>query len=251
MTIPLFLMACLSILFLIEAFRIQNSLQSAMCRTGENISQTMCLFQIGADESLITQYPILAKGISVLAIQQMVTEDADKSNPNYSCIQGGRQGISFLHSNIKDEWVDIIASYRLKLPFSLIPLPNIPIVQRFRIRAWTGEDGLADKAVTEKMVYITKTGRVYHMTRECTHLKLSIQTVMYSQISDLRNVDGAKYYACKKCLKDSKSKDTVYITDDGSCYHNSLNCSGLKRQIEEIPIVEVGERACCSRCGDQ
>lgn len=251
MTIPLFIMACLSILFLVEAFRIQNTLQSAMCRTGENIGQTMCLFQTEADDSLIAQYPILAKGISVLAIQQIVKEDADKSNPNYSCIQGGREGISFLYSNVKDEWVDIIASYKLKLPFPLIPLPDIPVVQRFRIRAWTGEEGLADKAVTERMVYITKTGSVYHITKECTHLKLSIQPVMYAQLSNLRNVSGAKYYACEKCVRDSKGKETVYITDDGTCYHNSLNCSGLKRQIEEIPFAEVEERACCSRCGVQ
>lgn len=40
----------------------------------------------------------------------------------------------------------------------------------------------------------------------------------------------------------------LYITETGNKYHSSLDCSGLKRHIDAVPITEVGGMGACSKC---
>ncbi|MBR5420496.1 MAG: hypothetical protein IK115_05040 [Lachnospiraceae bacterium] len=117
--------------------------------------------------------------------------------------------------------------------------------------AWTGYQlgsgagGGGDSG--ERMVYITETGTVYHLTRSCTHLKLSITAVSREALATARNGGGGRYRPCEIC--GGGNGGTVFITNEGDRYHSSLGCSGLKRTIYEIPISQVGGRRCCSRCG--
>ena len=98
-------------------------------------------------------------------------------------------------------------------------------------------------------VYVAANGVVYHKDRECTHLRLSVSEISLDNISDFRNQNGGKYYSCERCQADSMGTGTVYITKTGDRYHSSLGCSGLKRDVSTMSILEIGTLTPCSRCG--
>lgn len=125
-------------------------------------------------------------------------------------------------------------------------------IQQFRVRIWTGRDpawgfgwnGEGEES-DKRMVYVTVNGEVYHIDPKCTHIHLSIHSVQNEELKELRNENGEKYHACEYC---GGGTGTVYITDSGNRYHHSLECSGLKRTVMQIPLTELGGLRPCSRC---
>ena len=148
-----------------------------------------------------------------------------------------------------DEMIDLIAEYRFcwKMPF--LDRMELPMLQRARIRAWTGRQETADggKEKEDTMVYVTVNGSVYHRSRTCTHLRLTVHPVAGSRVHGLRNSDGGKYKPCEECKGANES--LVYITDTGDRYHGSVTCRGLKRSVLAVPISQVEGWKECSRCG--
>lgn len=51
----------------------------------------------------------------------------------------------------------------------------------------------------DEMVYVTKTGSVYHRSIACNHLKLSLRVVSIKELEEKRSFDGSIYYPCEKC----------------------------------------------------
>ncbi len=118
------------------------------------------------------------------------------------------------------------------------------------VRKWTGYRVSSDvsREEEEEYVYITESGTVYHRSRTCRHLRISLKTVDVSSIGDHRNAHGARYTPCEKCCN-GQSTGLVFITDKGDKYHNRADCSGLKRTILTVRLSEVGGRGPCSLCG--
>lgn len=165
--------------------------------------------------------------------------------------------VSFFESQLleKNDEIDLVLTYRMKRPFPLVPVGNIVMRQRVHTRAFTGVEqrGKSGKEKEDRIVYVTETGRVYHGSRECSYLKLSISQLKYSDLSTKRNTGGGKYKPCEKCCKDKNLRENtwVWITNYGDCYHTSLSCSGLKRTVDELPLSQVGARTPCSKCGKE
>ena len=154
----------------------------------------------------------------------------------------------------EEEAIDLVLTYQIRSPISVIKLPGNFFIQRARVRAWTGrtpptgDDGEEGEAEEADYVYVTATGTVYHEDSDCTHLRLSIREVDASALSMLRNNNGGIYHDCEKCGGISES-GRVYITNEGDRYHSSLECSGLKRTVRQVSREELGSMRACSKCG--
>lgn len=170
-----------------------------------------------------------------------------------SCIAGGFDGISFYGSDLLDSEndIDIIVSYKIKLPVKLFIIDEMLLMQRVRMRKWTGLGLQAPNSIhnddDESIVYVTETGTVYHTKKTCSHISLSVRAVSGIPV-DLRNESGARYYPCELCCKEPTDDGVYYITSDGTRYHAVRNCSRIKRTVKEIKLSEVGNRTLCKRC---
>ncbi|MDE6686924.1 MAG: pilus assembly protein [Lachnospiraceae bacterium] len=168
-----------------------------------------------------------------------------------SGVVGKSEELNFLYSRIMTEGdvIDLVVSYEIEPQNNFFFLPAYPVLNRCRVRAWTGYEVASDNTndAGERIVYITETGTVFHLTKTCTYLDLSIRPVANGELDLYRNQSGGVYTACELC--GDGETEIYFITDYGECYHTSLTCSGLKRTITEVPISQVGDKSACSRCG--
>ena len=142
--------------------------------------------------------------------------------------------------------------YSYTPPGGIIGLPKIWMYNTVTVHAWTGADiknFSQEKEETEKMVYVTDSGTVYHRDPVCRLLLEKLNQVPGTRVSSMRNAYGEKYAPCEICSKNQSPAGSVYITENGNRYHNLETCSGLKRNVKLVKYSDVRGRKACSRCG--
>ncbi len=272
--LPIFLYAIIAFLYFFHIMAIYEEVQYAITETGLHTAKYAYVYDyimhdenaeddlVAEEENLekkliISPEVILTRGINSSYIKIKMKEYLNETYLNQSCIKGGYEGIeTFLSTYLEDEeHVDIIACYQVKIPLLFFDLDKIWMVQRVRLRGWNGAKPVEKSEDVQgeedsQVVYITEHGTVYHMTKECTHLKLSIQEVYFDLIDNYRNQAGGKYTKCNICYDSNIEKAMVYITRAGDHYHSFLSCSGLKRNIIPIKIEDIEDKNPCKRCGN-
>lgn len=162
-----------------------------------------------------------------------------------SLIQGGIAGFSWKYTKVDNACIDAFVVYSIKFPVNFFGKSNMKVADSCRIHRWTGRQKDGSTSDGEDWVFVTPTQSVYHESRSCSHLKLSIKSV---GASGLKN-SGKSYAPCGHCTKGQKMGRTVYVTDEGGCYHYRMDCSGLKRTIYMIKRSQAGGKRACLRCG--
>ena len=186
---------------------------------------------------------------------------------------------TFLNSSYMKEGdrIRLVLSYQVRSPISSFSLPHTFFVQKAVIRGWTGRSGRtpwADAALPEneenRYVYVTDYGTVYHTDPNCTHLKLIINEVSFSDLKNARNISGGRYKPCEHCmhaLSGSHShshpgeghlhssgeyqhsySQNYYICPFGDSYHCSLDCPGLSRSVNTVKLRDCGGMRECADC---
>ncbi len=242
--LPFFLFAFLNVVSIVELYRLQGNMSLAMHETAKQMAVAGYEYKEleGDSDALFTYLYAAAK------VRAKLGTDYLDSAP----LANGAGSISWLRSSVMcgDDIIDLAASYRIAPPAAVVGYPERVLYSRMRTRAWTGYDNAGSgtgEMGADEIVYITPNGTVYHRSRACSYLKLSILAVDMDFLDSRRNQDGEKYYACEKC--GSAGGNTVYITNYGNRYHTTLGCSKLMRTILAIPISQVGGRGACSKCG--
>ncbi len=278
--LPVFIYAMIAFVYFLQIIGIQEKLQKAITETGLYTAKYAYVYDYimeyekdehgngkeeeqeeGIKDSFKESIEaVIARSIDSTYYKAKMQDYLDVNIINHSCIENGYEGIHAYLSAFMEEGdaVDIILVYNIKLPLLFVNLDDIPVMQRVRLRGWSGHKVAAKNSSPESpeenedIVYITETGTVYHLTKECTHLALSVSEVNYEQIDTLRNDSGGRYKKCSLCGNSGAAgQKTIFITNTGDRYHWNLNCSGLKRTIIAIPISEAGDRSLCTRCGSK
>lgn len=160
----------------------------------------------------------------------------------------------WVNSEENDErtWAEIF--YRVSPANVLAEQNSKYYVLRLVYRNWTGEGGeeKSGNSSEEKpdTVYMTDHGKVYHVKRDCSYIKIDVTGVWAEQIDKERNASGAKYYACEFCSPVLINGSQVFITEYGTRYHARSTCSAISRNVKECSLADVkATYAACSKCG--
>lgn len=239
---PLFIYGYLAVMQLLWIVAVQLNIHGALYRAGEEMAK-MAFFQ---EQS---QGALKAAGMAVFAggLNHGYLKNAG--------ITGGSAGITLLGSEITEDLqeIDLRAEFIAVNPFDIAGFSSKKYQQVFYFRGWTGLTELnrgenIQNSGTYHMVYITTYGEVFHESKNCAYLDLSVRKVAREDVGKERNASHEKYQACARCCKDG-IEEMLYITDYGNAYHNSRNCSGLTRGVIAVPSDEVKNRKKCSKCG--
>ena len=256
--LPLFVISMLSFTFLFRVMILEYRLQAAMEYAAGRASVYVYLAglvdsgqQIGEDEGRELEEMILAGGLTAAYLEARTITAVGADVLNASPVVGGALGLNPLGSALPDGEgnIDFVLSYKVKIPFLPGRAGEISLSQRVCRRIWGGTERTAEEEEeTEQIVYVTESGSVYHVSRDCSHLNLSVTQVMLQDLVTLRSSDGSVYYPCERCGKQVTSA-LVYITRDGNRYHTTADCPKLKRTIREVPLSSVGDLGRCKTCG--
>ncbi len=255
--LSLFLLFMVSLCQIFLIMQLQIRLQRTLEQVGSEAAQYCYVssqIPLWKSESKLISHieDYLLAELSKEALRLRFIWAAGEENLNDSILLDGADGLSFEESSILQEEnrIKLVVSYKVRLPLAVLGMDSILFRQQSYRYGWLG-DVAPEKPVEnskEPMVYVTKTGQVYHLTLSCTYLKLSVRQVEAAQIAGLRNESGGKYYACERCRPEA-SQTSFYITGEGTRYHGDRECSSISRNVTAIPLSQTEERRPCSRCG--
>lgn len=179
--------------------------------------------------------------LAALSLMALFQTTAAFSEKQMALVETARKQSVYVRAEDK---VHIDFSYNLKPSLLTLAAVKIPMHHEVYIKSWTGYEPVQsedEKQQGKRIYYVTDFESVYHTTRECTHLKLSVHMVS----GNGSGVSG--YTPCEKCGKQTNISGNYYVTEEGSRYHTSLACPGLKRTIYEV--TDIYGLSPCSRCG--
>lgn len=234
--LPIFLLFLLTVLIGLEAVRLQSNVTEALHQTGNYYMTVVCGEDVNAGKRI--------------DIMQRIQMYMDEQILPYLCIKGGKDGLKLEDlSSLQEGKIELTSEYQISEVIRWLPIGEIVVKDGFVGHSWTGYLGREGQwSGYEKIVYVyvTQTGSRYHLSTECSYLKVQVKQVSANWLQDGRNKWGAKYYPCSKCKP--LNEGTLYVTEDGNSYHSYGACSALKRTIYVIPIHEADTYRPCSRC---
>lgn len=232
--LPVFAAFIISLLFFFRVLQVETEVAKAL-----SYAQRLTAVESSLSDS---------EAVQLATAEVLFRKEIGKSEVVREYVAGKGQGITLLGSSAKGDYIKLCATYKIRLPLRFFLVSGFTQTQKSVGRKWTGKAVGEDNS--DPYVYYTETGKVYHLTKSCPYLDLSIQKVLLREVASLRNKSKRRYKACSKCAAAAGEVEYVYITDYGTLYHMDLGCSRLKRTIYTVHLSEVGGRPACSKCGN-
>lgn len=240
LVLPLLCFFMINLSSAIEMIRLHNNMQMALWDTGSRLA----VYGYGVEGR-----EAAASLFSVFYIKSRIQDYLGENYLEQSPMRGGIGGLRLWESGMymESDELDITATYQISSWYPLAAFSPFRLANRFCVHIWNGYR-ISQDFKESAFVYVTEHGEVYHTSRDCTHLTLTVRQTSCTGLEDLRNQSGRRYTACGKCST-GESGGNVFITEEGNHYHFSLSCSGLKRIVYMILEEQAAGYRMCSRCG--
>lgn len=239
---PLMLFTFLVFFSICQIYIVENQIHMALLNTAQDLGELVYIAEKVSEEQGIGE-DILAYGVAAGVFR----EELGQETRIKQYVAGGVNGVVLLPGQIYDEeegYVQLEAAYIVQIQAPFLKSLRMPMRVKVRHKAMNGyREGEITDEESQRYVYITEHGTVYHGTRECTHLRLSIQTVSSSEL----RANWGNLRPCSRCGEGESS--IYYVTREGDCYHTNRQCSGLKRSVHRVRLKDIPGYRPCSRCG--
>ena len=172
--------------------------------------------------------------LSETFVREEIIRKAGTERINNSVISGGTLGLHLFRSDVATNGnnVNLVLTYRVEPWFSFHGIGGMTLVNRCSVKAWNGfEKEEADSGEEEdgQTVYVTRTGVAYHLYSDCTYIKADSHMVTKEELFFARS-------------------EEYYVSKYGNRYHTDSSCKALVKDVEAIPLQDVGDRHLCSKC---
>lgn len=245
--VPLLILFVLHLGSCIEMLRLHGKLEYALWQTGRELAVYGAM-ETGSYDPDDVGDAVSDLAISYLYVNARLGQILGKDYLDSSPLTHGYQGLNYLASEYleEDECIHIVLTYQVCPQITCFPFPYFRMANRYYGRAWTGY-AVEDGAERITYVYVTQDGEVWHSRGDCSYLKLNICEAQADTVWMLRNVSGERYRPCSRC-EDRTLGGTVYLTQEGNCYHTVRSCPALVRRIHAVVWRENIPYRPCSRC---
>lgn len=221
----------------------QNVIYEGLQETAQYLAEYQYLYGL-VEKELISESDAADTAVSTAAAYIHMKSYIDDEELIEKYVTLGMNGLIFTEARYDDSdgFIYLTVSYEYGIDIPFFGVMKHTRTEAVKQKAYIGYVGAGCSNEQDSYVYITDNATVYHTTRSCTHINLSISSVSEKQLeSQYGNLS-----ACEYCT--SVYSGEIYITDEGNRYHYSLSCPGLKRTVYRIKKSETSLPA-CERCG--
>lgn len=255
MAFPVFFFAVLYLLQMFTVLRAEVSVaQAGITSAREAAAYSYAAERLAEGESAVAETVLEVFDRNIVrdaVLTGVFYSRCDEELLTHARVAQGLGGI-WVNSEETGEKVRTEILYRVNPANVLTKQESKYYVMRLVHRKWTGEGGreVEDVPGEEKeTVYMTEHGKVYHVKRDCSYIKIDVIGVWGEQVDKERNESGAKYYACEFCSPVAVKGTQVFITEYGTRYHARSTCSAIQRNVKECLLDEVKDKyPVCSKC---
>lgn len=237
---PVIMSVILIFVWMIDIYRIHAEIETELYKIGTSlVAYSNAGTLVGVDKD--TKNELLVDLGKIAYTEGYVKSGLKKLD----CTKRVKKLTTLLSDFNNSDYIDIKVSYYVAPYITMPGIKGIYVANRFHARMFVGYK--CPDRTEEEMVYVTRTGKVYHSSPDCKALQCKPDKVLKSKVDRKRNESGAIYYPCEVC-ENEPSGSYVYITPYGARYHNKAGCRELKLDVYKVYLSLVGNRRKCKLC---
>ncbi len=238
--LPLFIFAMLFIYSIGCVICTKTVVYEAMQETVQYMAEYAYLYETVEDCS------IGACAANTVTAYRKLNEYIDDKEFVDKYVSGSTGGIMVSRAEVDgDGYICMDIAYQISIDIPILGSWNKGITERIRQKAYLGSSMLSEKN-QEMYVYVAENQSVYHTTRNCYHIKLSVIQISEQELAHAYSALAP----CDFCVKDGNVPSAIYVTSEGNKYHYSKACRGLKRTVYRVKKSECQGLPACSNCGN-